>query len=520
MQLGEWIAVAAGGIVVAFAGGWFVRAQLGRARLGSAEQRATQVLADARRDADAAKRDAVLAGREEALAMKQELEREMLLNRNAQLETERAFQQKEAAFNRRVELIDKKERDLKRLENDLGAREHATSTRQAELDQLVQQQTAKLARVAGLSAEQAREELVTSIENEARSEAARRTAEIRDTAQRNAEREARKVIALAIQRYAGDHASETSVSVVHLPSDDMKGRIIGREGRNIRSFEVITGVDVIIDDTPEAVILSAFDPVRREIARVSLERLVADGRIHPARIEEVVGKVREEVDRKIIEMGEMACLEVGAHGVHAELQKLMGRLHYRTSYGQNILSHSVEVAHLCGMLAVEIGMDQVMAKRCGLLHDIGKALDHDQEGTHPALGMEVAARHGEPQPVLEAIGFHHDDYANGSLWPVLVSAADAISGARPGARRESLEAYIKRLESLERIANSFPGVEKSYAIQAGREVRIMVEHHRIDDARAQGLAGDIARRIEKELQYPGQIRVTVIRETRAVDYAK
>jgi ribonuclease Y len=310
------------------------------------------------------------------------------------------------------------------------------------------------------------------------------------------------------------------VSVVQLPSDDMKGRIIGREGRNIRSFEVITGVDVIIDDTPEAVILSAFDPVRREVARIALERLVADGRIHPARIEEVVAKVREEVDRKIVEMGEQACLEVGAHGVHPELQKLMGRLHYRTSYGQNILRHSVEVAHLCGLLAVEIGMDQVMAKRCGLLHDIGKAIDHDQEGTHPALGMEVATRYGEPQPVLDAIGYHHDDYAGGSLWPVLVSAADGISGARPGARRESLEIYIKRLEALEKIANSFPGVEKSYAIQAGREVRIMVEHQRIDDARAQGLAGDIARRIEKELQYPGQIRVTVIREMRAVDYAK
>ena len=520
MAIETWAALLAGGVALAFALGWFVRSQLGRARLRSAEQRAQQVLSDANRDADAAKRDAVLAGREEALGMKQELEREMLQARNAQLETERAFQQKEAAFSRRVELIDKKERDLKKVETDLSVREQAVLAKQTELDTLSKEQAARLARIAGLSPEQAREQLVLSIENEARAEAARRTAEIREAAQRNAEREARKVIALAIQRYAGDHASETSVSVVQLPSDDMKGRIIGREGRNIRSFEVITGVDVIIDDTPEAVILSAFDPVRREVARLSLERLVADGRIHPARIEEVVAKVREEVDRKIIELGEMACLEVGAHGVHAELQRLLGRLHYRTSYGQNILRHSVEVAHLCGMMAVEIGMDQAMAKRCGLLHDVGKAIDHDQEGTHPALGMEVAARHGEPQAVLEAIGYHHDDYAGGSLWPVLVSAADAISGARPGARRESIEAYIKRLESLERIANSFQGVEKSYAIQAGREVRIIVEHHRIDDARAQGLAGDIARRIEKELQYPGQIRVTVIRETRAVDYAK
>ncbi len=520
MSLGVLIAIIAGSVVAGFSLGWFVRAQLGRARLRSSEQRAQSVLADARRDAEAVKRDALLAGREEALAMKQEVEREMLQNKNVQLETERAFQQKEAAFNRRVELIDKKERELKKTEADLAAREQTTAERDKALDGLVQEQTAKLARIAGMSPEMAREQLIASIENEAKAEAARRTVEIRDTAQRNAEREARKVIALAIQRFAGDHASETSVSVVHLPSDDMKGRIIGREGRNIRSFEVITGVDVIIDDTPEAVILSAFDPVRREIARIALERLVADGRIHPARIEEVVGKVREEVERKIVELGEMACLEVGVHGVHPELQRLMGRLHYRTSYGQNILKHSVEVAHLCGIMAAEIGMDQTMAKRGGLLHDIGKAIDHDQEGTHPVLGMEVAARHGEPQPVLEAIGYHHDDYAGGSLWPVLVSAADAISGARPGARRESLEAYIKRLESLERIANSFSGVEKSYAIQAGREVRIMVEHHRIDDARAQGLAGDIARRIEKELQYPGQIRVTVIRETRAVDYAK
>jgi ribonuclease Y len=515
-----WIGGIVIGAVVAFAIGWGMRSQQAGRRRDDAERQALGLVEDARREAETIKRTAVVEGKEETLRLRQQLERENQDARNAQLATERAFQEKEAAFNRRVELVDKKERDLKRSEQELAQREATVQQRRGELDALVHEQTARLERVAGMSAEEARSQLLASIESEARAEASRRTQEIRETAQRNAERDARKILTLAIQRYAGDQVSESSVSVVHLPSDDMKGRIIGREGRNIRSFETITGVDVIIDDTPEAVILSGFDPVRREIARQALERLVADGRIHPARIEEVIGKVRTEVEGRIREMGEMACLEVAVHGIHAELQQLLGRLHYRTSYGQNILRHSIEVAHLSGMMAAEIGMDQKMAKRAGLMHDIGKAIDHDQEGTHPALGMEVAARYGEPQPVLEAIGYHHDDYAGGSLWPVLVAAADAVSGARPGARRESLEIYIKRLEALEKIAGAFPGVEKSYAIQAGREIRIMVEHSRVDDARAQDLAGEIARRIEKELQYPGQIRVTVIRETRAVDYAR
>ncbi|MBI5709982.1 MAG: ribonuclease Y [Candidatus Eisenbacteria bacterium] len=515
-----WIGGIVLGAVVSFFAGYVVRARIGRRNLQSAERLAQSVLEQAGREAESVKRAAVLEGREEALRLKQQVERETQEARNNQLAAERAFQEKEAAFNRRVELIEKKDRDLKRAENDLREREGAVESRNTQLDRLLQEQTTRLEKIAGMNAEEARQQLLAAIESEARAEAARRVAEIRENAQRNAEREARKVIGLAIQRFAADHASESSVSVVHLPSDDMKGRIIGREGRNIRSFEVITGVDVIIDDTPEAVILSGFDPVRREVARLALERLVADGRIHPARIEEVVAKVKVEVENKIRELGEMACLEVGVHGIHTELQNLLGRLHYRTSYGQNILSHSIEVAHLAGMMAAEIGMDQKMAKRGGLLHDIGKAIDHDREGTHPALGMEVAQRYGEPQPVLEAIGYHHDDFAGGSLWPVLISAADAISGARPGARRESLEIYIKRLEALERIANTFPGVEKSYAIQAGREVRIMVEHNKVDDARSQALASEIARRIEKELEYPGQIRVTVIRETRAVDYAK
>ena len=520
MNTTVWIGGIVLGAVVSFWGGYLVRARRAAAQLGSAERKAIQVLADSAREAETLKRGAVLEGKEEALRLRQQVERETAAQREAQLLAERAFQEREVAFNRRVELIEKKERDLKRQEQDLAKREEATGQRNQQLDRLIQEQTGRLERIAGMSAEDARHHLVAAVESEARAEAAKLVSEVRENAQRNAEREARKIVTIAIQRYAGDQVSESTVSVVHLPSEDMKGRIIGREGRNIRSFETITGVDVIIDDTPEAVILSAFDPVRREIARQSLERLVADGRIHPARIEEVVAKVKGEVEGKIRELGELACLEVGVHGLHPELQHLLGRLHYRTSYGQNILRHSIEVAHLAGMMAAELGFEQTMAKRGGLMHDIGKAIDHDHEGTHPALGMEVAARFGEPQPVLEASGYHHDDYAGGSLWPVLISAADAISGARPGARRESLEIYIKRLEALEKIAGTFPGVEKSYAIQAGREIRIMVEHQKVDDARARGLAGEIARRIEKELQYPGQIRVTVIRETRSVEYAK
>ncbi len=520
MNLVQWVGGIVLGAAFSFVLGYVLRARQGRLQLGSAEQRAQRLVEEAERQAESVQRSAVLESREEALRLRQQVERETQESRAALVAAEAAFRDRESAFGRRVELVDKKERDVKRQEQDLVRREQAVEQRGGELDAMLREESARLERIAGMSAEEAKTLLVAGIESEARAEAARRTAEIRENAQRNAEREARKIIAVAIQRYAGDQVSESTVSVVHLPSDDMKGRIIGREGRNIRSFETITGVDVIIDDTPEAVILSAFDPVRREVARLALERLVADGRIHPARIEEVVAKVKDEVESRIRELGELACLEVGVHGIHPELQNLLGRLHYRTSYGQNILRHSVEVAHLAGVIAAEIGMDQKMAKRGGLLHDVGKAIDHDQEGTHPQLGMEVASRYGEPAPVLEAIGYHHDDYAGGSLWPVLVAAADALSGARPGARRESIEIYIKRLESLEKIANQFPGVEKSYAIQAGREIRILVEHGRVDDARAQDLAGEIARRIEKELEYPGQIRVTVIRETRAVEYAK
>jgi len=504
---------AVAGLAVGFAVAYMLVAQ---SKKSKASIEAARIIAEATASAE----KNISQSRSDAAKVKDDAEKQIREERNELRQYENRLTKKEDVIDKRADDLQRREQSVDGRSKNVDRKENEISVKEREVTKIIEEEKSTLHRIAGLTKEDAVKLLLDKLEPELEKEKADLIRKRLATAQENAESEARRVISMAIQRFAASHTADSVVTVVDLPSDDMKGRIIGREGRNIRSFEVITGVDVIIDDTPEAVILSAFDPVRREIARLSLERLVADGRIHPARIEEVVAKVREEVERKILELGEMACLEVGAHGVHAELQRLMGRLHYRTSYGQNILRHSVEVAHLCGMMAVEIGMDQAMAKRCGLLHDIGKSIDHDQEGTHPALGMEVAARHGEPQPVLEAIGYHHDDYAGGSLWPVLVSAADAISGARPGARRESIEAYIKRLESLERIANSFQGVEKSYAIQAGREVRIMVEHHRIDDAKAQGLAGEIARRIEKELQYPGQIRVTVIRETRAVDYAK
>ena len=404
MNLGQWIGGIVIGAAVAFLLGYLLRARQGRTGLSSAEQKARLMMDEANRQAESVKRSAILESREEALRLRQQTERESQESRSTLLAAENAFRERETAFGRRVELVDKKERDLKRQEQDLQRREQAVEHRSGELETLLREQSSRLEKIAGMSSEDAKSQLVAGIESEARSEAARRTTEIRETAQRNAEREARKIIATAIQRYAGDQVSESTVSVVHLPSDDMKGRIIGREGRNIRSFETITGVDVIIDDTPEAVILSAFDPVRREVARLALERLVADGRIHPARIEEIVLKVKAEVEARIRELGELACLEVGVHGIHPELQNLLGRLHYRTSYGQNILRHSVEVAHLSGVMAAELGMDAKMAKRGGLLHDIGKAIDYDQEGTHPQLGMDIAARYGEPQPVLEAIG--------------------------------------------------------------------------------------------------------------------
>ena len=394
------------------------------------------------------------------------------------------------------------------------------SDRQAELDQLVGDERRRLEALAGISSAEAKAELVKRLEEEAHADAANRLREIRERAKRDADREARKVVALAVQRIATEHTAEISVSSVALPNDEMRGRIIGREGRNIRAFELATGVDVIIDDTPDTVVVSCFDPVRREVARIALEKLVADGRIHPGRIEEVVNKARKEVDANIIETGEQAAYEVGVHGLHPDIIRLVGRMKWRTSYGQNILTHSKEVAWLAGSMAAELGLDVAMAKRGALLHDIGKVLTHEHEGTHVQLGVEVATKYGENPMVVNCIAAHHDDVPHESEVSVLVQAADAISGSRPGARREAFETYVKRLEGLEKIASSYRGVEKVFAIQAGREIRVVVTPEDVDDQRMSSLSEEIARRIEAELQYPGQIKVVVIRETRAVDYAR
>jgi len=402
----------------------------------------------------------------------------------------------------------------------MGRREKLVADRQSELEQLLASERSRLESLAGLTAAEAKLELTRRLEEEAHADAANRLREIRESARRNADREAKKIVALAIQRIAAEHTAETTVSAVSLPNDEMKGRIIGREGRNIRAFELATGVDVIIDDTPDTVVVSCFDPVRREVGRLALEKLVADGRIHPGRIEEVVAKSKQEVEVAIVETGETAAYEAGVAGLHPEIIKLIGRMKWRTSYGQNILSHSVEVAWLAGIMAAELGLDVVMTKRAALLHDIGKVLTHEHEGTHVQLGVEVATRYGENPMVVNAIAAHHDDVPHESEMSVLVQAADAISGSRPGARREAFETYVKRLEGIEKIASSYRGVERVFAIQAGREVRVIVTPDQVDDVRMQTLTEEIARRIEAELQYPGQIRVVAIRETRTVDYAR
>ena len=491
-----------------------------RAAKASAEEVAARLLADAQRDAEATRKGAVLSGKEEVMKAREAWEVEARRRREEVVREERRVQEREAQVEKKLDLLDQRDRELGRRASDLGRKEKIVAEREAELERLVRDERARLEALAGISASEAKAQLIARLEQEAEADAGNRLREIRESAKRNAEREARKIVALAVQRIASEHTSEISVSSVALPNDEMKGRIIGREGRNIRAFELATGVDVVIDDTPDTVVVSCFDPIRREVARLALEKLVTDGRIHPGRIEEVVAKSRREVDQQIVELGEQAAYETGIHGLHPEIIKLVGRMKWRTSYGQNILDHSKEVAHLAGIMAAELGLDVAMTKRGALLHDIGKVLTHEHEGTHVQLGVEVATKYGEHPLVINAIAAHHDDVPHESEMSVLVQAADAISGSRPGARREAFETYVKRLEGLEKIATSYRGVDKVYAIQAGRELRVMVTPEGVDDARMAALADEIARRIEAELQYPGQIRVVIIRETRATDVAR
>jgi ribonucrease Y len=488
--------------------------------LATGEHGARRLMADAEQEAERLRKSAVLAGKEELIRSREEWEAEARRRREEIDREDKRVQEREAGVDRRNDQLEQRDRDLGRRASELGRKEKQVAERQAELDRLVGEERHRLEQLAGMSVQDAKAELMRRLEEEAQADAANRIREIRESARRNAEREAKKVVALAIQRIAAEHTAETTVSAVSLPNDEMKGRIIGREGRNIRAFELATGVDVIIDDTPDTVVVSCFDPVRREVARLSLEKLVADGRIHPGRIEEVVNKSKKEVDTAILETGEQAAYETGVHGLHPELVKLIGRMKWRTSYGQNILTHSKEVAWLAGIMATELGLDAVMARRGALLHDVGKVLTHEHEGTHVQLGVEMATKYGENPLVVNCIAAHHDDVPHESEVSVLVQAADAISGSRPGARREAFETYVKRLEGLERIAASYRGVEKVFAIQAGREVRVIVTPEDVDDVRMTSLTEEIARRIEAELQYPGQIKVVVIRETRAVDFAR
>jgi ribonuclease Y len=486
----------------------------------SAESTAKRLVGDATREAEALRKAAVLTGKEEALKQREEWEKEARGRREEVEREERRVADKETSLDRKFEILEQRDKELGRRGSELGRREKTIADRQTELDQLVADERRRLESLAGMSIAEAKAELMKRLEEEAHADAANKLREIRERAKRDADREARKIVALAVQRVATDTTAEVSVSSVALPNDEMKGRIIGREGRNIRAFELATGVDVIIDDTPDTVVVSCFDPVRREVARIALEKLVTDGRIHPGRIEEVVNKARKEVEVAIVEMGEQAAYETGIHGLHPELIKLIGRMRWRTSYGQNILHHSKEVAHLAGMMAAELGLDVMLAKRGALLHDVGKVLTHEHEGTHVQLGVEVASKYGESPMVINCIAAHHDDVPHETEESVLVQAADSISGSRPGARREAFETYVKRLEGLEKIAASYRGVEKVFAIQAGREVRVVVTPDDVDDVRMASLSGEIARRIEAELQYPGQIKVVVIRETRAVEYAR
>ena len=501
------------GIAVGIIAGYFVRKNIYESKIGQANSEADRIIKQAEDDSKRIHKEKLLEAQEEIHKLRTESERENKERRSDLQKFERRVIQKE-------EILDKKLQNLEQKETSLGDKLKNVAKKEEEIEAIKTQQLEKLESISGITSDKAKEIILTNAERDVRREMSIMIKEIESQAKEEAEKKSREIIGYAIQKCAADHVAETTVTVVNLPNDEMKGRIIGREGINIRTLETLTGIDLIIDDTPEAVILSGFDPIRREVARIALEKLIADGRIHPARIEEMVDKARKEVENIIKEYGEQAAFETGVHGLHPELVKLLGRLNYRTSYGQNVLKHSIEVAHIAGIMAAEIGADIRLAKRAGLLHDIGKAVDHEMEGTHVEIGMDLLKRYKESKEVIHAMSTHHGDYEPQTIEAVLVTAADAISAARPGARRETLEAYIRRLEKLEEIANSYEGVDKSFAIQAGREIRIMVKPENVSDEDIHLLARDMTKRIEDELEYPGQIKVSIIRETRAIEYAK
>ena len=500
--------------------GWILSTRIGQGKIASAEKLSEKIVSEAEKEASALKHQKLHEAKDEWYKLKQEFENETKQKRQETERKKNKLEQRVLELDKRLDHLNNKDKELVSLEQSLKSRENNLTRKHEELDRIIEKQNEKLEKISGMSNFEALRELKENLLSKAKQEAAQMMKDIKDKAHLSANREAKEIIISAIQRTAADHSVETTVSVVHLPKDEMKGRIIGREGRNIRSFENVTGVDVIVDDTPEAVILSGFDPYRREVAKRALEKLITDGRIHPGRIEEVVEKTFKEMEEHIIQLGEQTILDAGVHGLHPELIKLLGKLNYRTSYGQNVMQHSIEVAQLAGLMASELGLDAVVAKRAGLLHDIGKSVDKNTEGTHFQIGAQLAKKYGEGPIVENAIAAHHDEVEMISPISALTQAADAVSGSRPGARRETLEGYIKRLEKLEGIAESFQGVSKTYAIQAGREIRVLVQPEKLNDALSDQLAADIAEKIQGEMEYPGQIKVTVIREYRAVDYAK
>lgn len=507
-------------LLIGLGAGFLLHKQMSAARYRLAEQRAREAVEEVKKKAEAVRKEAEIQAKDHFFRARSEFEAEAKERRQELHNMEKRLLQKEENLEKRVDLLDQKEASLSKREKAFSQLEKTIGEKEKKYSAMLEEQRQMLERIAGVSAEEAKELLMKLVESEMRHESAKLIKKIEEETQGVAEKRAKEIIVSAIQRYAADYVAEETVSVVNLPNEEMKGRIIGREGRNIRALEAATGVDLIIDDTPEAVIISGFNPIRREVARITLERLITDGRIHPGRIEEIVARAEQEIEQTIRESGERATFDVGVHGIHPELVKMIGRLKYRTSFAQNVFQHSLEVAFLAGAMASELNVNIKQAKRAGLLHDIGKAVDHEVEGAHALIGADLAKKYGEAHKIIHAIAAHHDDEKPQNIMAILIQAADALSAARPGARREMIETYVKRLEELEKIAHTFPGINKAYAIQAGREIRVIVEHEEISDADALMLSRDIARKIENELTYPGQIKVTVIREMRAIDYAK